>query len=174
MASPITWQQDSSNPDNGNNLSLISQWWEKLNLQEISWQQRIIPTNGDINEIDWNSQRFDEKLTLQRPQMRGITLYWCKSSLKEEQSTTPRQLTLDMTTGDLYIYPQSQPQLVIRVNKPQIIYQTIEVKDPLIVGNSLEDNYVLLLRDKQQKLQIKITLSQSSLSQLLNSLPKEL
>lgn len=173
MTSPITWQQDSNNPDNGKNLSLISQWWENLNLQEISWQQRIIPLNNNLDEIDWNSQRFDEKLTLQTPNMRGITLYWFKSSLKEEQNTTPRQLTLDIDKGDLYIYPQSQPQLVIRVNKPQIVYQTVEVKDPLIVGNSVGDKYILLLRDKQQQLQVKITLSQSSLSQLLNSLPKE-
>lgn len=170
MTSSITWQQDSDNPDNGKNLSLISQWWEQLNLQEISWQQRIIPSSGEINEIDWSSQGFDEKLTLQTPKIRGITLYWSKSSLKDEQSTTPRQLTLDMTRGDLYIYPQSQPQLVIRVNKPQIIYQTIEVKDPLIVGNTVGDNYILLLRDKQQQLQIKITLTKNSLNQLLTNL----
>ncbi|ACK73570.1 conserved hypothetical protein [Gloeothece citriformis PCC 7424] len=172
MASPIIWQKDSNNPDNGNNLSLISQWWENLNLQQVSWQQRILPPNEDINEIDWNSQRFDEKLTLQNPNIRGITLYWFKSSLKEEQSTTPRKLMLDMSNGNLYIYPQSQPQLVVRINKPQVKYQTLEFKDPLIVGDIVGENFVMLLRDKEQQLQVKITLSPSSLSQLLNSIPQ--
>ncbi|WP_013323540.1 hypothetical protein [Gloeothece verrucosa] len=172
MASPITWQQDSDNPDNAQNLSLIGQWWEKLDSQEVSWQQRILPSNGDIDELDWSSQRFDEKISLQKPQMRGITLYWYSPSFKDERSTTPRQLTLDMTKGDLYIYPQSQTQLVIRINKPQIVFQTVEVNDPLIVGNSVGDNYVLLLRDKQQQLQVKITLTPHSLQQLLASLPQ--
>lgn len=172
MASQIIWQPESNNPDNPNYLALISQWWEKLDSQEILWQQRLIPPSEELTDIDWNQQGFDEKLSLKSPQVRGITLYWRKPTLKDEINTTPRKLILDINKGDLYIYPQSQPQLVIRVNKPQIVYQTIEIKDPLIVGNQAGENYILMLRDKEQQLQVKITLSPNSLRQLMDNLPQ--
>ncbi len=70
MASLITWQQDSNHPDNAQNLALIGQWWENLDLQEILWQQRILPSSGDLEDIDWSEQRFDEKISLHKPQMR--------------------------------------------------------------------------------------------------------
>ncbi len=173
MSAQIVWQSDSNNPKNPEHLALITQWWEKQNLVEITWQQRIIPPNGELSDIDWNPQRFDEKLTLKMPQIRGITLYWYKSTSEDERNTTPRKLILDITKGELYIYPASQPQLVIRVSKPQIVYQTIELNNPLIAASTVDDNYVVLMRDKQQQLQVKVTLSADSLHQLLDSLPKD-
>jgi hypothetical protein len=171
MSSIITWQPNSGNRQNAENFTLISQWWEQLHSQEINWQQRLLPSTGDVEESEWATQRFDEKLSLQSPQVRGITFYWHQGG--EERNITPRKLSLDITKGELDIYPQSQTQLVIRVSKTQIIYQNIELTNPLIVGNQVGDNYILLLRDKSQKLQVKITLNYQNLQQLLESLPKQ-
>lgn len=171
MSSLITWKQNGTNPENMDNLTLISEWWEKLHLQEVLWQQRLIPINGNLDQIDWSGQRFDERLALQKPQIRGITLYWYKSTLDQELSTTVSQLTLNIITGELFVYPQSQPQLLIKITKPQLVYQTIEIHNPLSVGNTTGDKYILLLRDKEQQLQVKITLNEESLRQLRDNLP---
>jgi hypothetical protein len=171
MPTKIVWQQDSKNPDNVDNFAFISQWWENLNAQEVAWQQRLIPESGNLDAINWEPQQFDEKFVLQLPEIRGITLYWYKPGVDAERSITARKLELDKTGQQLYLYPQSQPQLVIRIGKPKIVYQTIELKDPLIVGKSLGDNCLLLLRDPQQQIEIKLTLSRKSLGQLLESLP---
>ncbi|MGK7874562.1 MAG: hypothetical protein AB4426_15010 [Xenococcaceae cyanobacterium] len=171
METKIIWQQNSSYPDNADNFATISQWWENLNGQEIAFAQRLIPTSGNLDEIDWESQRFDEKFALQMPQIRGITLYWQKPDSEEERNITADKLELDTARQQLYIYPQSQPQLVIRVGIPEIIYQTIELKDPQIAGTSVGENCILLLRDRQQQLEVKLTLSRKSLGQLLENLP---
>lgn len=171
MTSKIIWQQDSSNPDNTENFAAIIQWWESLQGQEIAWQQRLIPASGNLDEINWEPQRFDEKFALQMPQIRGITLYWQKPDSDGERNITVSKLELKTARQQLYIYPQSQPQMVIRVGTPEIIYQTIELQDPQIAGTSAGENCLLLLRDPQQQLEIKLTLSRQSLGKLLESLP---
>ncbi|AFY76411.1 MAG: hypothetical protein IGR93_01400 [Hydrococcus sp. C42_A2020_068] len=171
MPTKIVWQQDSSQPDNANNFTAIKQWWAALNAKEVAWQQRLIPESGNPDEIDWDSQRFDEKFALQLPEIRGITLYWYKPGSEGTRNITAKKLELDTARQKLYIYPLSQPQLVIRVGKPDIIYQTIELKDPLIAGTSVGDNCVLLLRDSRQQIEVKLTLSRASLGKLLENLP---
>jgi hypothetical protein len=171
MSTKIVWQQDSNNPDNTNHFALIKQWWASLNAQEIIWQQRLILESGNLDDINWESQRFDEKFPLQLPEIRGITLFWYKPDSDAERSITVKKLELDTARQKLYIYPQSQPQLIVRIGKPDIIYQTIELKDPLIAGTSLGDNCVLLLRDSERQIEVKLTLSRYSVGQLLESLP---
>ncbi|NEP13058.1 MAG: hypothetical protein F6K14_23205 [Symploca sp. SIO2C1] len=162
----IIWQQNSDNPENGSNFATIQQWWANLNNQQIAWRQRLIPQVGNVREIDWEAQRFDEEFKLQSPQIRGITLYWYKPETEQERSTTPYKLELDTQHQQLYLYPQSQPELVIRVGIPQIVYQKIEITNPQCVGTKVGENYVLLLRDKQQQLEVKLTLSPSHFEQL--------
>ncbi len=162
----IIWQQNSDNPENGSNFATIQQWWANLNNQKIAWRQRLIPQVGNVREIDWEPQRFDEEFKLQSPQIRGITLYWYKSDTEQERSTTPYKLELDTQRQQLYLYPQSQPELVIRVGIPQIVYRKIEITNPQCVGTKVGENYVLLLRDKQQQLEVKLTLSPSHFEQL--------
>ncbi len=169
----VTWQQKSNNPDNVDNLAVISQWWNNLNSQEISWQQRLIPHSGDVEEIRWEEQKFDEKFLIQSPQLRGITIYWRKNKEQEERNITARQLELDQIKQKLYIYPQTQEQVVICVSIPQVAYQTIELKDPQIIGKTIGDNYLLLLRDTDQKLDLKINLSPQKLAELLANLNKD-
>jgi hypothetical protein len=161
-----TWQQNSSNPENVNNLATISQWWASLNGKEITWRQRIVPQSGDVNKLDWEPQRFDERFLISNPQIRGITLYWRKPDSSQERSTTPHKLELDTLRQNIYIYPQSQKEVVIRVGLPEIIYQTIEIDNPQLQLTSIGENYLLTLGDAQQELQVKVTLSPENLNQM--------
>lgn len=172
MQGKIIWQQGSNNPENGNNFAIIQQWWASLNDKKIAWRQRIIPEIGDVSQLDWESQRFDEVFKIQIPQIRGITLYWRKPDTDKERSTTPRKLELDESSQQLYIYPQSQPELVIRVGLPEIVYQKIALKNPQWQGTRAGENYILTLRDNQQQLEIKLTLTPDNLAQLKEQLPE--
>jgi hypothetical protein len=171
MQAKTIWQQGSDSPENGQNFAIIQQWWANLNDQKIAWRQRIIPETGDISELDWEPQRFDEVFKLQAPQIRGITLYWRKLDSQQERSTTPRQLQLDPHSQQLYIYPQSQKELVIRVGIPEIVYQNIEIKNPQWQGSRAGENYILTLRDNQKQLDVKLTLTPDNLNQLKEQLP---
>ncbi len=172
MQAKITWQQGSDNPDNGNNFATIKQWWESLNDKKIAWRQRLIPQSGNVSELNWEPQRFDEVFKLQLPQIRGITLYWRKPDTDRELSTTPRKLELESDRQQLYIYPQSQKELVIRVGVPEIIYRKIEINNPQWQGTSVGENYILTLRDNLQQLEIKLTLNTENLAQLKEQLPE--
>jgi hypothetical protein len=172
MQAKITWQQGSDNPDNGNNFATIKQWWESLNDKKIAWRQRLIPQSGNVSELNWEPQRFDEVFKLQSPQIRGITLYWRKPDTDRELSTTPRKLELESDRQQLYIYPQSQKELVIRVGVPEIIYRKIEINNPQWQGTSVGENYILTLRDNLQQLEIKLTLNTENLAQLKEQLPE--
>ncbi|HEY9633250.1 MAG TPA: hypothetical protein V6D14_07585 [Coleofasciculaceae cyanobacterium] len=172
MQPKIIWQQNSDNPENGNNFAIIQQWWASLNDKKIAWRQRLIPSTGDVSQLDWEPQRFDEVFKLQTPQMRGITLYWRKQDSDQERSTTPRQLELDERSQQLYIYPQSQKELVIRVGIPEIIYQKISITNPQWEGTNVGENYILTLQDKPQQLEVKLTLTPENLAQLKGQLPQ--
>lgn len=171
MQPKIIWQQGSDNPENGNNFATIQQWWASLNNKKIAWRQRMISQTGNVSELDWEPQRFDEVFNLQTPQIRGITLYWRKPDSEQERSTTPRKLELDSDLQQLYIYPQSQKELVIRVGIPEIVYQKVAITNPQWEATNAGENYILTLRDKQQQLEIKLTLSPDNLAQLKEQLP---
>src|ERR671933_1039959 len=172
MQEKIIWLQGSNNPENGNNLVTIKQWWTSLHDKKITWRQRLIPQTEDVSALDWEPQRFDEVFKIQTPEIRGITLYWHKPDPEQERSTTPRKLELEKESQQLYIYPQSQKGLVIRVSTPEVIYKKIEVKNPQWQGTNIGENYILILRDEQQKLDIQVTLSPANLEQLKENLPE--
>ncbi|MBD2042299.1 hypothetical protein [Microcoleus sp. FACHB-672] len=166
MQPKIIWQMGSSNPDNTNNLDTIRQWWSTLAGKEISWRQRLIPPSGDVSELDWEPQRFDELFVVSSPQIRGITLYWRKPNSQDERSTTPHKLELDTRRQQFYIYPQSQKNLVIQVGFPEIVYQKIELKNPEIEYRQSDEKGIITLRDIQQQLEIKVALSPEKIAQL--------
>ena len=168
----VTWQQNSNNLDNADNLDEIVQWWNNLDGQEISWQQRLISDIDEVSEINWDVQKFDEKFLIKSTQLRGITIYWRKSNAKDERNITARKFELDLIKQKLYIYPQSQEQVVICVGPPQVVYQIIELNNPQIIGKAVGDNYLLLLRDTEQKLDVTINLNSQKLEELLASLNK--
>lgn len=171
MQGKIIWQQSSSKPENPNNLATISQWWANLNSKEIAWRQRVIPQSGEVDELNWEAQRFDEIFELQTPQIRGITLYWRKPDAEQERSTTPHQLILDTRRQQLYVFPQSQKQIVVRVGVPEIPYQTVEMNNPQWEYIPEGKNHIFTLRDVQQQLEVKVTLSPDNLGQLKKQMP---
>lgn len=170
MQGKIVWQQSSTKPENPSNFAFISQWWTNLANKEITFAQRLIPQSGEVDELNWEPQRFDEVFELKNPQIRGITLYWRKSDSQQERNTTAHQLLLDTRRQQLYIFPQSQNQLVIRVGLPEILYEIIEMKNPQWESISAGSNHILTLRDVQQQLEVKVTLSPDNLSQLRQQL----
>lgn len=171
-AKTIIWQQEGNNPQNPENLAAIAGWWSKLNHKEITWQQRLIPPSGNPEDADWENQRFDEEFAIEQPQLRGITLYWRKPAA-EERNITARKLELDLAKQRLDVYPQSQPQVVIRIASKEIIYQQVELVNPLAVATTIGENTVLLLRDKEQKLEVKVTISQQNFAKLVRDLEQK-
>lgn len=166
MQFTIIWQQGSSNPENGNNLAAISQWWASLHGKEIFWQQRLIAQATNASELNWEAQRFDEKFLISNSQIRGITLYWRKPDSQQERSTTPHKLELDTLHQQLYIYPQSQRDIVIKVGIPNVVYQTIELKNPQVEVTAVGEIYSLILRDQLQQIEVKAILSPEAIKQL--------
>lgn len=170
MQGKIIWQQGSNKPENPTSLAYISQWWSSLANKDVTLAQRVIPQTKQVDELNWEQQRFDEVFEIQTPEIRGITLYWRKPNTPQERNTTPDQLVLDTRRQQLYIFPQSQKQIVMRVALPQIIYQTIEMKNPQIEYNLVGENHLLTLQDAQQKQEVKIILSGDNFHQLKEQL----
>ena len=171
MQGKIIWQQGSTKPENASNFAFISQWWTSLANKEITLAQRLIPQSGEVDELNWEPQRFDEVFEVQNPQIRGITLYWYKPDSQQERNTTPHQLVLDTRRQQLYIFPQSQKQLVIRAGLPEILYETIDIENPQWQYSGVSNSHILTLQDVQQQLEVKITLSPDNLNQLKAQLP---
>ena len=168
MSNYLIWQQNSNDISNPDNLKAIARWWSGLAQKEVVWQQRLI--SGNLQDLDWQLQRFDEKLVLQTPQLKGITLYWRSDKFKDERSITANKLQLDITQQRLYIFPQSQSQVVISISLPEIVYQKLDMNDPKIAATVKNNQGIILLRDEEQKLEITITFNESKLNQLLNLL----
>ena len=166
------WQSGSGNTDNPQNLATIRQWWESLNSKEVTWQQRIITENQEVDQLDWEAKRFDENFAIANPEIRGITLYWSKPDSPQERNTTAHKLILDSLRQYLYIFPQSQKELVIRVGLETITYQRISLTNPQYLYNPSGENYILTLQDATQQLEVKVTMSPENIKQLLRQLTR--
>lgn len=166
----LVWERNSTNADNSDNLKAIAAWWSNLAGKEVVWQQRLIQESVDVTTLDWKPQKFDEKLTFYTPQLRGITIYWRNEKSAPERNITASKLELNQLQQKLYVYPQSQSQVVICISLPEIVYQKIDLTNPQMAATVKGDSYLLLLRDSEQKLEIKLTLDRTKTTQLLNSL----
>ncbi len=166
----IIWQQGSNNPDNPNYLATIREWWTNLQGQEIFWQQRIIPESSGIDDLDWESQKFDELFVINQPEIRGITLYWKDTNSPRERNTTPEKLILDSLHQSLYIFPQTQKSLVICVSIPTIQYQTVKITNPQWEYETTSGEYRLNIKDDFQKIAVQVTLSPENMKQLMRQI----
>lgn len=166
MENTIIWQQNNPNPENPNNLNIIRQWWAGLSGKKITWKQRIIPPSGDISQLDWEPQRFDETFDITTPELRGITLYWRKPDNPQERNITPSKLQFHPQQQQLYIYPQSQKNLIIRIGQPELIFNKIQINNPQIQYTATGQTPTLIFRDTTQLLEIKISLTSETLQQL--------
>ena len=170
MTDNLIWQQNSSEPNNQENLAAIAEWWSGLEGKEISWQQRLIASSQNLQDLDWQPQKFDEKFVLLTPQLKGITIYWRNSKAAEERNITPNKMLLDLNKQALYVFPQSQSQVVISIGLPQTVYQKLNIQNPQIAAKVKDGNGIILLRDNTEQLEIKIILDQERLNQLLDCL----
>ncbi len=161
MEGNIIWELGSNNQENANNLANIRKWWQEINGKEISWCQRIM-TSTNLSEIHWEQQRFDETFKIINPDLRGITFYWQKPNSTQEYNITPQKIELDNQGKYLYIYSQTQKNLIIRVGPGEITYLTVELLDAEI---KLENN-ILILRDNTKLIEVKLTLSPEKFYQL--------
>lgn len=177
MSQIITWTSGNANDEE--NLAQIGDWWRSLANQRILWKQRPIPDSGIASEIDWDTnEQFDEQFVPPATDLRGITLYWQKtspdslvSSSDPERNLTPYSLTLDTANQHLYITPSSGRNYQIRVSSPRVVYQTINLNHPQISSLfKANGEAVLLLRDQSQKLEVKLNLSLSDRLDLLAKL----
>lgn len=166
----LIWQQNSVGADNAQNLQAIAQWWSDLQGQEIFWQQRLLSGSQDLREINWQQQKFDEKFKIHNPELRGVTIFWRNNPTATERNITASKLHLNQNQQKLYIYPQSQSQVIICVSIPEIEYQQIELNHPQIATSNKPTGCSLLFRDREQRLDIKINLDQQKMMQLLDSL----
>jgi len=162
----LTWLQGGSDPNNGTNFETIRDWWGKLSGKEVIVAQRLIPDSGEVSKIDWERQRFDDQLVMHNAEIRGITLYWQKSFSGEERSFTPYKLVLDTVQETLYIYPQSQRQVVIQVRIPEVRYTTVSLNNPELLVTGSGEERVLLMRDRARQIAVQLPLHSQTLQTL--------
>ncbi|MGL5061321.1 MAG: hypothetical protein ACRC62_15215 [Microcoleus sp.] len=163
MQLKTTWHSDSNSPENTANLDAIAQWWKNLNGKEITWVERLIPQIGGMSEIHWQPQRFDETFKIVNPKIWDNTLYWYKADSPLERNTAVKKLELDNLQQQLYVYPQLESELVIRIEIPAVKYQTLELKNPEI---ALGENNIMLLWDAEQELEVKIALNSENIAKI--------
>jgi len=169
MSNDLIWQQNSNDSGNADNLATIALWWSELTGKEVVWQQRLLSADLDLGDLDWQPQKFDEKLILAAPAIRGITLYWRNQNM-DERNITPSKLLLNATKQKLYIFPQSQSQVVISVSLPVTVYQKLNLLNPQIAATIKDGQGIILLRDATEKVEVTVTLSQPQITQLLDRL----
>lgn len=177
MTQKITWQVNGDNTDNinENNLRLISQWWSKLDQQKVSIAMRLIPPSGNVEEIDWDMpQKFDENTILESPEIRGITVYGKKQGEEKEFGYTAQRIELDLSQESLKLWLQSQANTIIRFATPVIKYDSLNLKNIEIVSNSAGKNQLVLVRDKDAKIEITFALNTNQQLYLLSQLAKNL
>lgn len=167
MNNKIIWLANSPNPDNTENFNQIRQWWESLADQKILFSQRLLPENENTEILDWTPQKFDNEFKLLSPRVGGITLYWQQPNTDTEHSITVRKLELNSTTSELFIYSQSQQDIVIRVTPAQEKYDTVEINFPQIAATQIGENYFILLRDTEKKVEVKLKLTPVQLDRMV-------
>lgn len=171
MSQKIVWDSNSNEVDNPTNLGLIKEWWENLNGQKILQAQRIIPPSGNPEEIDWDTkQRFDQEYLLTSPQLRGITVYGTPEGQAQEFGYTARRLELDLDNQSLSVYLQSRPDTVIRFSLITVKYEKFTLKKVEIEATKEGPDLVLLIRDKDKKIEIALTLNTEQQNYLLSQL----
>ncbi len=162
----MTWLQGGSDPNNGRNFETIREWWGKLGGKEIVMAQRLIPDDGDVSRINWDPQKYDDQMVLFNPEIRGITLYWRQSLSEDERSFTPYKLELNTLEEKLYIYPQSQRQVVIQVGVPSLKYTTVSLQDPELLVSGSGEEKILVMRDRARQIAVQLSLTPSTLEKL--------
>ncbi len=166
----VVWRYGDPAPTNPTHFETISQWWSRLAGQTVTWRQRLMDQTADPRQLDWEVERFDEQFVCQDAAVRGISLYWHKAGQEAERNSTPEKLELDTLHQHLYIYPKSQPDLVIRVGLPEVTYQTIKIDVSESKVAAKPGGCTISVWDKTQGVKVDMTLSAAQLATLKQQL----
>lgn len=172
MTSSFTWYQGSNDPQAAAAFEQIRQWWQGLNGREILWQQRMVQGTTDCSLVDWSYQHFDERFLIKDSEIRGITLYWLKTTQpNQQQSITPRRLELTADHRSLYVFPSSHQGLVLHIGPVRLDYSTIELTNPTIERSIVHGNFILRLKDEKKHIAVTVTMDPETLLALKKQLP---
>ncbi len=167
----ITWKAQSQEPENANNFTIIANWWKSLEKKDLLWKQRLVPETGDI---DWDPQRFDDTFSCMAPDVRGITLYWKQKDAPHEKNMTPAKLEFNPTRQHLFVYPESQQDLIVSVEVPGVVRETLHMQNPAWFSERIVDDggqvagYQFMIHDTTNLVEIQIDMDESSLNYLKN------
>lgn len=168
----LVWYQGTTDVDGVATFAMIQDWWAGLSHKRIIWQQRLMGMATDPASLDWTAQRFDEQFTIVNSEIRGITLYWSKADDHSKvQNTTPQRLEFDLEKQQLYIFPVSQNDLVLRVTLPQKTLKTIRVMEPEFSVTVENGQGVLTFKSEADLLKVEVVLSSESLLAFKQKLP---
>jgi hypothetical protein len=165
----ILWEAQSQASENAKNLSIIANWWKSLDKKSVLWKQRIIPEKG---EIDWDPQKFDDTFVCVEPDVRGITLYWKKEEEEAEKNITPAKLEFNPTQQHVFVYPETQKDVVISVEIPGVVRETLQMKNPAWFSERMTDEagdvsgYRLVIHDTTNLVEVQIDMDEGSLNYL--------
>ncbi len=168
----ITWQQGSQAPENSGNFSTIAEWWKSLATKSVLWKQRMIPESG---EVDWASQKFDDTFDFAEADVRGITFYWKKTAVADASNITPSRLEFNPSLQRLYFYPETQKELIISVEIPGTVRESLKVKNPSWFTEKVLDDagnvteYRLVILDDTNQAEVQIEMNQGNLDFLKNA-----
>jgi hypothetical protein len=163
----ISWEAQSQNPDNSKNFGIIANWWKSIEKKSVMWKQRVVPDSGEIN---WSPQKFDDTFVLTKSDVRGITFYWRKGESEDEANTTPAKLEFNPTQQHLYLYPETQKNLVISVEIPGAVRETLRMKNPAWFSEKISDEaknetiYRLIIHDTTNLVEVEIEMDEGSLN----------
>lgn len=163
----ISWEAQSQNPDNSKNFGIIANWWKSIEKKSVMWKQRVVHDSG---EIDWSPQKFDDTFVLTKSDVRGITFYWRKGESEDEANTTPAKLEFNPTQQHLYLYPETQKNLVISVEIPGAVRETLRMKNPAWFSEKISDEaknetiYRLIIHDTTNLVEVEIEMDEGSLN----------
>lgn len=166
-----SWLYGSNEPNNPEQFELIRQWWLGLAGQPVTWRQRLLDGGREARDLDWAPERFDEEFELGTTDVRGITFYCQKSGNAIERNHTPQRLELDIAHDQLYLFPQSQPDVVIRVGRPTVDFQTLNFNDPQVDVATGSGRCWLTLTDVKEQITVRVSLSAEALYALKKQLP---
>ncbi len=166
-----TWLYGSNDPENAVHFETIRQWWVSLTGKSVTWRQRLLDRATDPQTLDWDAERFDDEFTIQGPEVRGITFYYKKLGSDLERNTTPQSLKLSANGQYLYIYPQSQNDVVIRVGQPEARLDTIALTNPTATVKTGGGQCILTLIDRPAGQAVEVTLNAESLLAIKKLLP---
>jgi hypothetical protein len=171
----IAWQAQSSNPDNATNFGIIANWWKALDSKSMLWKQRLIPEKG---EVDWSPQRFDETIVFTKPEVRGLTFYWKAKDAEAEKNITPSKLEFNPTKQRLLLYPETQKDVMISVEIPGAIRESLQMKNPTWFSEQISNDvkqvtgYRLIIHDTTNLVEVEIEMDKGSLDYLKHALNK--